>query len=106
MKKTLIVALMMVAGIAYGETATQEDLDKICVSYGNAAESLMQARQSGVSMSSMMAPLTGNPAAKMMRPLIIEAFTVPRYSTGDFKRQAVNDFRAKAELACFKAYSK
>ena len=106
MVKTLIVALMMVAGIAQAAPATQEDLDKLCVSYGNAAESLMQARQEGVALSTLLSPLTGNPAAKMMRPLVIDAFTVPRYNTDEFKKQAVIDFRAKAELVCFKTYSK
>jgi hypothetical protein len=90
--------IFLAAALLFTATAQAED---ICAIVGKFAETTMQGRQTGVPMSHMMnyAETTKN---ELLKNLVIAAFSKPRFSSSEYQRAAVIDFRANAELNCYK----
>lgn len=87
--------------------APKRDIHVLCPTFGNLAEKIMEARQSGVSMSKLMATTDnvdedGELMASIVRTLIQAAYEEPRYSTEEFIARSVEDFRTKVEVECYK----
>lgn len=72
-----------------GKKLTCEDLE-------NLARSVMNSRQSGVSMSDMVK------VAPEFKWMIIAAFEQPRFSTEENQTEASQDFANTIALACYK----
>lgn len=92
--------LIIVAAAAFTMTTANA---QYCTIIGNLSESIMKARQNGVSMSDIMNMPSATSLGKAMT---IDAFKEPRYSTEEFKQRAITDFRANWELACYEFKSK
>jgi hypothetical protein len=82
-----------------------ENWREFCGSMGELAATIMENRQSGVSMATMMeaVPGEGNSTSELSETLIISAFETPRYSTDQMQKRAVEEFRDEAYLSCVKA---
>jgi hypothetical protein len=95
MKKLILaVALTLSASTVVAETAA--DKYAYCESMAGLAESMMNVRQAGKSLSSMLA-ITTNEAFK---PLLINAYQTPVFSTEKYKQDAINKHRDDVHTAC------
>lgn len=70
------------------------------------AEKLMEVRQSGVSLEDAMDALVSSyPASahKYVRKLVMDAYSIPRFSSPEYQRRAIAEFRDNSHLVCLKA---
>lgn len=75
-----------------------------CEVISRLAKSIMQARQSGVSMSEMMGIAARDEDFKALaEALVIDAYDSPRYSTDGMKQRSIEDFENNVFLQCIKA---
>jgi hypothetical protein len=86
--------------------ALAQDGEDKCAAYGELAQTIMELRQSGTVMSTLIAAMKSdpnNPAADMAILLIKEAYGRPQFSTEKNKTLATTEFRNDTELACYNA---
>lgn len=101
MKKILILsALALLMAVP---AAAKTD---ICKSYGSLAYAVMEKRQNGMRLSSLLEIVDSTSAPegqKAMSRLIVKlAYDVPRFSTDAYKAQAATDFSNEVEAGCYK----
>ena len=87
---TLIIALTVTPLTAETDT---------CKLLGDVAETAMDRRQEGVSLSTLMGVIDGD----LVKSIIILAYEQPRYSSPEYQRRASEDFRNDVEAACYGA---
>lgn len=78
--------------------------DNPCATMGEMGEKIMAIRQMGGNMSDLMGPLMAleqGPERDIAIAMVKDAYAQPRYSTPDFQRQAINDFRNGVEALCY-----
>lgn len=90
---------MTLAALVLATTPVTEAPIDACMTLGNLAETIMENRQAGTSMSQIMAVAE----TELMRLLVIEAYNVPRMSVPDNQRREVEDFRNMVEAMCYQA---
>lgn len=76
-----------------------------CSRAAQVAESLMNARQKGVSLQDAMEALKSSYPKNVhgfIEKLVISAYEIPRYSSSEYQRRAAGEFRDKAHLQCLK----
>lgn len=96
----LAMALVVLFVASFGAHA--EDVD-VCPSVGDAAEAVMEARQSGVDMSKMMAVARADKSIEaMLVAMVIAAYDQPRMSVPKNQTRSIEDFKNTALLACYK----
>lgn len=81
--------------------------EKTCSRAAKVAEKLMEARQSGVSLEAAMDALVSSyPASshKHVRKLVMDAYSIPRFSSTEFQQRAIAEFRDDSHLACLKVF--
>lgn len=71
-----------------------------CKELSNTAKDLMEIRQQGYSMSTLMEAAEGS---ELAQALVIEAYRQPRYNSERYKKQAVEDFTNSVYLQCLEA---
>lgn len=84
--------------------ATPALSNPLCVSSGELAATIMENRQSGIVMSRMMdiADNVAVPAVgALTRELVLQAYSVPQYSSQSYRINAVAEFRNQVEYACY-----
>lgn len=99
-----ISAALLGMGIIVSSGASADD--KICSRAAKVAEHLMKARQSGVSLEDAMDALVSSyPASahKYVRKLVMDAYSIPRFSSPEYQWRAIAEFRDDSHLACLKA---
>ena len=80
-------------------TANAQD----CKGLGDIAEKLMELRQAGGALSDIMS----NPElSSLTKRMAVDAYKTPRYSTDEFRKRAITDFRSEWEVACYEVRSK
>ena len=89
----------IIAAIAIA-TATPALAQDPCTNIGDLAETMMTHRQGGTAISELMPKLDGN---ELFIKMLLGAYAEPRYSTGEYRQRAVDDFRALWELGCYQA---
>ena len=72
-----------------------------CQAYSELATSVITARMEGVPMPNLMGRAERNP---LVEELVIEAFEIPRFSSGDTRDRIVQDFADDHYLECVKIY--
>lgn len=101
--KTILTALFLTLPIA--TFAQPAEVRSMCVAKSGAAEMIMQARQSGVSLTRMLEVLDTSdetPAGAVTHQMVLEAYSHPRYQTPGVIRDVSNDFRDKVHLECLR----
>ncbi|WP_439600118.1 hypothetical protein [Devosia sp.] len=75
-----------------------------CPMWGDLAERVMTLRQSETPMSEQMRLVSTSegPVKKLGEALIMMAYEEPAYRTDENQKNAVAQFRNKAELVCYK----
>lgn len=98
------IALLLIAVAACTAPEKPEDMDAICESAGLLAESIMEVRQAGGSLSSMMEPSDSQSPGfrEIHRAMIIEAYDEPGYSSESVRQRVIADFRDRWHLLCLK----
>ena len=105
--KSITLALALAASPAQAapvDLPTAEDKADPCSDMGELAETIMRLRQDGVALSSMLATLTKMDleSEDFLRDMTIEAFEETRWRTNESKHRAVQEFRERWELSCYK----
>lgn len=98
----MIVALLATSAMAQPAAPASEETKKVswrerCDALSGLAGSIMEAHQTGVSMSAAMRAADSDPLTEKM---IIAAYEKPRYSTDKMKRQEIAEFRDTVYLMC------
>jgi len=66
------------------------------------ANSIMKARQAGISVRKVLAGVKADDAeGKMLKMIIIDAYKTSHYSTKKYQEQAVIEFEDKWFLSCY-----
>jgi hypothetical protein len=96
-KKITIAAVIALSSVSAAQA------NDPCHAFGYLAGSVMEARQSGVDMSDMMAIIAaeGGPAVDVARLMVIEAYGKPRYRGAEMIQREIEDFKNDAMLACY-----
>ena len=92
----LKVAVAAVAIVA-ATSAVAETKQETCTLIGQLAAVIMEKRQDGVDMSRLMEIAD----TELVQELVIFAYEMPRYSSEDYKRTAVQDFANEAMGVCY-----
>jgi hypothetical protein len=99
-RATTIALLGITMVVSSGADAS----DKTCSRAAKVAERLMNARQSGVSLEDATDTLVSScPASAGVRKLVMDAYSIPRFSSPEYQQRAIAEFRDGAHLACLKA---
>lgn len=107
MKKLVFIAALTLAACtaspAVAQMTIQEKQDKMCPVMAGLAAAIMEGRQLGISMIDMMnAPGSDNAQAKeISRSFVKMAYEKPRYSTKEYQKRAVEDFRDDISRMCY-----
>lgn len=95
MKKLMILAVMMM--VALNASAKETDT---CKNIAEVAETIMDARQSGVSVVDMMEIAGDN---DLMKKMVIYAYKQPKYNGAEFRRKEIASFKNEFYIACYEA---
>ena len=106
MRILAIIGLALCCSVAQAEESTSDELrrlsDEVCALYASLAENMMEAHQSGVSLSEALATTD---TYEVGRKIVMEAYDSPRYRTDGAKRRAVEKFRDSIHVRCLKEIS-
>jgi len=88
----MTVACMSVANMS----VAQEDRLSTCTVLKDLAENIMDGRQKGVDVTSML----GISDSDLVKALVLHAYSRPQYSTLDYKRESIKEFGLDVFLEC------
>jgi hypothetical protein len=94
--KTIFAVVLALAVSASALAQPREH--ELCRQIGQAASVTMEARQAGVAMSNVMSNAADT---DILKKIVIDAYSYPRFGSSEFRDRAVEEFRNKWELACF-----
>lgn len=100
LNKIIAVAAFALSSIP---AIAEQSVDEFCEEQSAAAESIMKARQSGASLSRMLAV---GPQPSPYRQLIISAYELPRMQHPDNQKRMVVDFKNDHHLLCISTIEK
>ena len=95
--KKLIIALAVLAATTTAQAET------ICETYSGLAETIMDGRQTGTSMATMIAIVSDDAYATH---IVRTAYEQPRWHTDESQQRAIEGFRDEVYLECYKAVEK
>lgn len=101
MKHLLFLAAALVISTAAMAGAPSKEKLESCTTLSNSAKGIMKARQNGVPMAKLMAIDSKDQAYNdVLAEMIKGAFKVSKFSTDDYKQQAMQDFADKWFASC------
>lgn len=108
MKRIITTAALALTLAAPVSAAPLTDAEiAACADMGQIADAIMTARQSGRSMSDIIALTTGRdyaqPVIDLVQGLAVIAYQSPRYRSDRVQQEAIQDFRNMVESECFAA---
>ena len=99
-KFAVYILLLSVSSFSYAQNANERvDVVEVCGSYETLASTIMLKRQLGVSMAQMMRLLGSNSPAE---EVVLMAYEQDRHISKNAQNRAIEEFRNKAFLNCFK----
>ncbi len=96
-----------IAALALFAASPAKADDDVCTAVGEMSQSILEARYAGVPLSKAIATAnvaTEGPIRDYIRAVVMDAYKQPAYTSRDFQRQAVLDFRNTWEVACYEAF--
>ena len=101
MKKSILICILAL-GLAFPAFASD-----ICKAVESLAENTMKARQAGSAASDMLGigeieGVKGTNESKLLKIIVLSAFEVPRYSSPEYRRRAVEDFKNEWYIWCIR----
>jgi len=102
---TAIIAMMAVPAMASNQKVTKLDF---CTVIGRESWLIMGLRQDDVSITSMLDwAKSTNPAMRdAIKSIVLDAYSIPRYSNKIAQKQSKIDFTSKHIVGCFVALFK
>lgn len=99
----MIRALGVAAFLAAAGVQVHADMND-CVGIGAYAENIMKHRQDGVKMSLIMSTMEGmdDEHRAFAESIAISAYEKTRYPAGEYRDQAIENFRNDVELICYR----
>ena len=97
--KHLIVTLAMALMLATPAMA-EIDAHEVCSDFSSFAETVMTNRQSNIPMQAMM----GTTESELLRSVIADAYSQPRWSVPENRQNAIHEFRDKWYLGCHERF--
>jgi hypothetical protein len=94
MKTTLTIIAMFLAT----PVVSEEEGEHICETLGDVAYKVMELRQGGVPVSTVMQISD----SKLVEAIVVDAYDQPRFSTDSYKRESIDNFRNDVEVQCYK----
>lgn len=94
--------IITAAIIALASPAWAEEPKDTCALVGEQAKRMMEHRQAGTAISTLMPHVNGS---KFYTNMLVSAYEEPRYSSDEYQTRAIQDFRNKWETACYMAKS-
>jgi hypothetical protein len=92
--------IVLIAGLALSAPLAHADEPVSCADVGKLAQTVMDSRQAGVTMSDMMDVVDG---IKALQNLVRMAYDKPRMSTEEMMTRSAQDFRNEVEAVCYRA---
>lgn len=109
MKTILTAAALALSPLPALSQPTQADVDLVCGAAESLAGNIMDARQSGASMSALLQAVTidGNApeANSLARALVTDAYSRPAFRSAEYQERATRDFANAAAVTCHQAMS-
>lgn len=97
----------LIAAIVFAVSSASAFAVLPCDSIGSLSRSVMEARQTGVALSSMLAIADKHPLTRdLVRRIIMDAYSRPRFNTKEFQERATDDFSTSWELSCHEVNEK
>ena len=101
--KQMMTASLLALAFTTAQAQTDESV-QFCTQMAGMADSIMDARQAGVSMDKMYGVSSGNEEVdKMARLLVRMSFAKPQMYTNDAKARMVSEFRSDTFARCIEA---
>lgn len=100
MKTAILIAALLTATSA--AQASEPTKDELCAGWGGLAAKIMELRQDEAPMSDLMKAASASEIDKAQRAVITAAYNEPVYGSTAAKQKAVDAFRNKIELECYK----
>lgn len=98
MKKLMLtVIFVLISSQSYAQEPGSKD---VCEQLNLAAKTIMEIRQIGGSANEMMKIAN---KSEILKHIVIDAFNSPRYSTGEYQKSCVDEFKNKWYLLCIKS---
>jgi hypothetical protein len=91
----------------HADSNKTDDWRGTCAAMQRLAQAIMKNRQNGIAMADMMAKsdVSGDATIKKLdEALIIEAYSLPRYSTDEMQQKSIEDFGNDTYLQCAKSH--
>ena len=99
----LFTTAALIVTLATASQAEQPSAMETCTTWGEFAELVMEFRQGGVALSSVIEAM-GDDMNSTQRDLIMYAYDTPRFRTPRIVAEVVEDFRNEAEYICFSVF--
>lgn len=99
MKHFILIAALLTATSAHAEEPTK---DQLCASWGGLAAKIMELRQDEAPMSRVIEIAASDTDNTNERNIVIAAYNEPAFGSDGAKQKAVDAFRNKVELDCYK----
>ena len=102
---TLALTLVFVSSAIAGEEKKKDtNVMTYCKILGDFAYDVMNAKQKGVSLITIMEKVKWETAVKPVKEIILGVYDSPRYSTERYQKEAKESSREKYYLQCVKSY--
>lgn len=107
MKTLLLTALLGVPLISGAATNVPAGMtpEQYCAALEDTSASFMRMHQNGAPLDFALQLLAKN-HGEFMRPIVLQAFSQPRFSTEPYQQRAVTDFGNSVRLACERQQAK
>ena len=100
MKYAIVLAVLLSTSAAQAGEPTK---DELCAGWGSLAAKIMELRQDEAPMSRVMEIAAANKDDANERKIVLAAYNEPAYGSDGAKQKAVDAFRNKIELECYKS---
>lgn len=111
MKKFLVICILIISSNSHSKEVTKNQ-EANCINAMSMAEAAMTVRQQGVALPTALENnekmlTSGNSThkeASLMKMILRDAYSKPKYSTEDYKTESINEFSKNYYLACMEVY--
>ena len=111
MKKLFLIYFLVATTISYSKEVSKNQ-EVNCINAMAMAEAAMTLRQNGVTLPTVLENnekmLTSGKStpkeASLMKMIVRDAYSKPKYTTEDYKQESINEFSANYYLACMEGY--
>lgn len=112
MKKLILAVSVVVPSLMSVPASAQSGVVSECASFGELAAMVMNARQDGFKFQDVIRSMENSvkdlddDEKRMYKNIVIRAYNEPKYTTPEFKAEAVSSFEETHTMACINSSMK